>query len=79
MPGGVAREEVVMVTEGSWPGDRPIVRSSDTALHCVECGQGAREDARGWKAYLTIDDEGAVFCPSCARREFEADAGCNRA
>jgi hypothetical protein len=28
------------------------------------------EEAFGWTAYLTIDDEVAVYCPACAAKEF---------
>ncbi len=43
-------------------------------LVCVECGAES-EDAERWKAYLTIDDELAVYCPACAKREFGGDGG----
>lgn len=40
-----------------------------TKLVCVECG--VRDDGeRGWRAYLTVDDEVATYCPDCARKEF---------
>lgn len=42
-------------------------------LVCVECGAEADEDARGWRGYLTVDDEFAVYCPACAEREFDAE------
>jgi len=38
-------------------------------LRCQECG-AETETGEGWRAYLTIDDETAVYCPACARREF---------
>lgn len=38
-----------------------------TALICVECRAESSTDARGRRAYLTIDDEAAVFCPSARR------------
>jgi hypothetical protein len=28
------------------------------------------EDERGWTARFTVDDEVAVYCPECDRREF---------
>lgn len=31
------------------------------------------DDARGWPAYLTVDDELAVYCPECTEREFGAE------
>lgn len=39
-------------------------------LRCEECGAEAKDDAAGWKAYLTLDDEAVVCCPKCAEREF---------
>jgi predicted RNA-binding Zn-ribbon protein involved in translation (DUF1610 family) len=39
-------------------------------LQCVECGRVSREDERGWTAWLTVDDEVAVYCPECGEREF---------
>lgn len=39
-------------------------------LVCVECEKPAPADARGWQAFLTVDDEVALYCPACARREF---------
>jgi DNA-directed RNA polymerase subunit RPC12/RpoP len=44
-------------------------------LTCVECGREQADDERGWKAYLTVDEdesaEAVVYCPDCAVREFE--------
>jgi DNA-directed RNA polymerase subunit RPC12/RpoP len=41
---------------------------------CVECGREQAADERGWKAYLTVDEdepaEAVVYCPECAEREF---------
>jgi hypothetical protein len=31
-------------------------------LQCVECGRVSRENERGWKARLTVDDEVVVYC-----------------
>jgi hypothetical protein len=50
--------------------NRPNVAST-----CVECGRvPSLPDARGWHAYLTVDEdepvEAAVYCPECAEREF---------
>ena len=44
-------------------------------LRCVECGRVQTAPvARGWRAYLTVDDdepaEAVVYCPECAEREF---------
>ena len=38
---------------------------------CVECRKEAERGARGWRMYLTIDDEVAVYCPDRAREEFD--------
>jgi hypothetical protein len=40
-------------------------------LVCVECGRLSRENELGWTARLTVDDEVAVYCPECDRREFQ--------
>ena len=44
-------------------------------LQCVECGRISREDERGWRAFLTSDEDGpaeaVVFCPRCSAKEFE--------
>jgi DNA-directed RNA polymerase subunit RPC12/RpoP len=41
---------------------------------CVECGREKSAGERGWKAYLTADEEepaeAVVYCPECAEREF---------
>jgi hypothetical protein len=43
-------------------------------MSCVECSRVQPEGARGWKAYLTTDEEvpaeTVVYCPECAEREF---------
>ena len=39
------------------------------AIACVECGREPREGER-FPAYLTTDDELAIYCPDCAEREF---------
>jgi hypothetical protein len=49
-------------------------------LVCVESGRKQPADERGWKAYLTVDEdepaEAVVYCPYCAAREFgERDSG----
>jgi hypothetical protein len=46
------------------------------SLTCIECGREQAVDERGWKAYLTVDEdepaEAIVYCPDCAAREFGA-------
>jgi hypothetical protein len=42
-------------------------------LICVECRRDSEEGAPGWRAFLTVDDETAVYCPKCAEREFGDD------
>jgi len=51
-------------------------------LRCEECGEEARteEEARRWRAILAVVEEGeaeevVVYCPDCAKREFEGDDG----
>jgi hypothetical protein len=44
-------------------------------MTCVECAADADEAARGWRAFLTVDEEVATFCPECAAREFDAESG----
>ena len=39
-------------------------------LVSVECGACSDVDARGWRAFLTVDDEVATYCPRCAAAEF---------
>ena len=44
-------------------------------LKCVECGRVQTVSvARGWRAYITADEEepaeAIVYCPECAEREF---------
>jgi hypothetical protein len=41
-------------------------------LRCVECSARVMGFARGWRAFLTCEDEVAVFCGECAAREFDA-------
>jgi hypothetical protein len=44
-------------------------------LQCAECGRVSRDKERGWRAYLTDDEEEpaevVVCCPECGQREFE--------
>jgi hypothetical protein len=39
------------------------------ALRCVGCAS-TTTDGFGWRAFLTFDDEVAVYCPECAAWEF---------
>jgi hypothetical protein len=43
----------------------------------VECNRGQADGERGWKAYLTVDEdepaEAIVYCPECDEREFGGD------
>jgi hypothetical protein len=45
------------------------VSAAGPDLRCVECHRESREDER-FRAYLTFDNEIAVYCPECAEREF---------
>ena len=38
-------------------------------LECVERGRVSRDDECGWTP-LTVDDEVAVYCAECDKREF---------
>ncbi len=42
-------------------------------LRCVECDRVQTENVRGWKAYLTTDEnepaEAVICCPECAELE----------
>jgi hypothetical protein len=48
-------------------------------LVCVECGRVQGDDERGWRSYLTIDEDDPVeamaCCPDCADREFGQQRG----
>jgi hypothetical protein len=48
-------------------------------LTCVECGREQAVGERGWRAYLTDDEDGSaeavVYCPECAAHEFESEPG----
>jgi hypothetical protein len=43
-------------------------------MTCVECRREQAAGERGWRAYLTTDEdepaEALVYCPKCATREF---------
>jgi hypothetical protein len=49
------------------------------SLRCVECGREQADDERGWRSYLTTDEEepaeALVYCPDCAASEFGSDNG----
>jgi hypothetical protein len=47
-----------------------IERPEPRRLGCVGCARVARGYAIGWRAYLTNEDQVAVYCPACAEREF---------
>jgi hypothetical protein len=36
---------------------------------CAGCGQEATGGARGWRAYLDVDDELVCYCRRCALRK----------
>jgi hypothetical protein len=44
-------------------------------LACVECGREQVAYERGWRSYLTTDEdapaEALVYCPDCASDEFD--------
>jgi hypothetical protein len=44
------------------------------AMACQECGRGQPAGERGWRSYLTTDEEepaeALVYCPDCTAREF---------
>jgi hypothetical protein len=49
-------------------------------MPCEECERGPRseEEPRRWVGILTVVEEGepeevAVYCPDCAKREFEGE------
>ena len=45
-------------------------------LTCIECGREQLAGERGWRSYLTTDEEepveALVYCPDCAADEFGA-------
>lgn len=62
----------------SWTAEElsSYARSTDPA-HLRECGRVQRPDERGWRSYLTTDEEepaeALVYCPDCAADEFDPD------
>lgn len=41
------------------------LREGTRDLTCVECNERSNGDTTHWKAYLTSDDEVAIYCPTC--------------
>ena len=41
------------------------LRAGRPPLVCEECGEASTGAARGWRAYLTIDQQVATYCPEC--------------
>ena len=41
------------------------LREGARDLTCVECSATSNGDTSHWKAYLTSDDEIAIYCPDC--------------
>jgi hypothetical protein len=47
-------------------------------MRCIECGEEAGDDAKGWRAYRDVgedideDAEIVFYCPECAAREFDS-------
>jgi hypothetical protein len=43
-------------------------------LQCAACGRVSRENERGWRAYVTDDEDEptvvVVYCRRCALKEF---------
>jgi hypothetical protein len=82
--GGRRRKAAVGSDHLDEPGDTEM----DVALHrletrlaalealvtrsCVECERLQPDGEPGWKMYVTVDDEPALYCPECAEREFGA-------
>jgi len=50
------------------------VSQSTAVLQCVECHVATAWFERGWRAYLTDDEDGpayaVILCPECSEREF---------
>jgi hypothetical protein len=51
--------------------------SDGVAFFCVECVREQAAGERGWKVYLTTDEdepaEAIVYRPECAAREFQSE------
>jgi hypothetical protein len=46
--------------------------TSEEGERCAECGRDWDGLERGWRRYLTVDGDTALYCPDCAEREFSA-------
>jgi len=54
------------------------VHPATAILVCVECGAATDRSERGWRAWLTAEEndepaEVVVLCPGCSQREFGDD------
>jgi hypothetical protein len=49
------------------------LREGTRDLTCVECSETSNGDTTRWKAYLTSDDQIAIYCPDCAAFEVGLD------
>lgn len=49
------------------------LREGTRDLTCVECSETSSGDTTRWKAYLTSDDQIAIYCPDCAAFEVGLD------
>lgn len=53
------------------PAIAELARLIGYQLECVECDRTSPpDDSAGWRAFLAVDGETAVYCPACAEREF---------
>jgi hypothetical protein len=50
-----------------------VAAATEHHLVCAECGSVSPPDAKWWRAYLDDDEAAVIFCPACARREFDPD------
>jgi hypothetical protein len=39
---------------------------------CLECDRPWIDDSEHWRAYFSEERELLLYCPDCARREFDA-------
>jgi hypothetical protein len=60
------------------PATRASFSDALVPLTCAECGREQRPGERGWRAYLTTDEEepaeALTYCPECAESEFSEDS-----
>lgn len=47
--------------------DDPLTVTPPT---CAECGRPWLDPDERWRSYLTVDDETALYCPTCGQAEF---------